>query len=206
MFLQPPERTAFMSRLQPEICHIVRVLSVEIDASDAVSQAIARLSSTNSQGQTSMYELPTCPVCLERMDSAVTGLITVPCSHTFHCMCLSKWGDSRCVLILLCVSVQYKVNNLDPSAALSAATRRTCSPLGRPLPAPYLSADPASRPVLLAHQQRTYGSVLSAATSAVGGTAARTRTRTTKRRRTFTLLSSRLNGSGTTQGTGTYTG
>ena len=30
------------------------------------------------------------------MDSAVTGLVTVPCSHTFHCMCLSKWGDSRC--------------------------------------------------------------------------------------------------------------
>lgn len=29
------------------------------------------------------------------MDAAVTGLITVPCSHTFHCMCLSKWGDSR---------------------------------------------------------------------------------------------------------------
>ena len=47
--------------------------------------------------QGSMYELPTCPVCLERMDSAVTGLITVPCSHTFHCMCLSKWGDSRYV-------------------------------------------------------------------------------------------------------------
>lgn len=43
--------------------------------------------------------MPTCPVCLERMDSAVTGLITVPCSHTFHCMCLSKWGDSRLVSV-----------------------------------------------------------------------------------------------------------
>jgi BRCA1-associated protein len=42
------------------------------------------------------YELPTCPVCLERMDSIVTGLITTPCSHVFHCKCLSKWGDSRC--------------------------------------------------------------------------------------------------------------
>lgn len=31
------------------------------------------------------------------MDAAVTGLITVPCAHTFHCMCLSKWGDSRFV-------------------------------------------------------------------------------------------------------------
>ncbi|KAL9937038.1 hypothetical protein V8E36_004273 [Tilletia maclaganii] len=42
------------------------------------------------------YELPTCPVCLERMDSNVTGLMTVTCQHTFHCSCLSKWTDSRC--------------------------------------------------------------------------------------------------------------
>ncbi|KII85840.1 hypothetical protein PLICRDRAFT_44258 [Plicaturopsis crispa FD-325 SS-3] len=78
--------------MEPETCHVVRILSVNIDPDDTVSQAISRLGSA----QPSMYELPTCPVCLERMDSAVTGLITVPCSHTFHCMCLSKWGDSRC--------------------------------------------------------------------------------------------------------------
>lgn len=41
-------------------------------------------------------ELPTCPVCLERMDSSVTGLMTVTCQHTFHCSCLSRWSDSRC--------------------------------------------------------------------------------------------------------------
>ena len=41
-------------------------------------------------------ELPTCPVCLERMDSVVTGLVTTPCSHVFHCKCLSKWGESDC--------------------------------------------------------------------------------------------------------------
>ncbi|KAF8495583.1 hypothetical protein JB92DRAFT_2992620 [Gautieria morchelliformis] len=78
--------------MEPEICHVVSVLSVEIEANDATSLAISRLATA----QGSMYELPTCPVCLERMDAAVTGLVTVPCSHTFHCMCLSKWGDSRC--------------------------------------------------------------------------------------------------------------
>ena len=41
-------------------------------------------------------ELPTCPVCLERMDSQTTGLITIPCQHTFHCQCLDKWKNSRC--------------------------------------------------------------------------------------------------------------
>nr|GAT42956.1 predicted protein [Mycena chlorophos] len=74
--------------LEPETCHVVRVLSVTMEADDP---ALALFASTQS-----LYELPTCPVCLERMDAAVTGLITVPCSHTFHCMCLSKWGDSRC--------------------------------------------------------------------------------------------------------------
>jgi BRCA1-associated protein len=43
-----------------------------------------------------LAELPTCPVCLERMDSSVTGLLTILCQHTFHCHCLSKWGEGSC--------------------------------------------------------------------------------------------------------------
>ncbi|EPQ56439.1 zf-UBP-domain-containing protein, partial [Gloeophyllum trabeum ATCC 11539] len=77
--------------MDPEICHVVHVLSVAIEPDDQISLAISRLSVPEGA-----YELPTCPVCLERMDSAVTGLVTVPCSHTFHCRCLSQWGDSRC--------------------------------------------------------------------------------------------------------------
>jgi BRCA1-associated protein len=46
--------------------------------------------------QNTQYELPSCPVCLERLDSTVTGLVTLPCAHTFDCDCLRKWGDSRC--------------------------------------------------------------------------------------------------------------
>ena len=40
-------------------------------------------------------ELPTCPVCLERMDDT-SGLLTILCQHVFHCACLSKWKDSSC--------------------------------------------------------------------------------------------------------------
>ncbi|KAI0372743.1 zf-UBP-domain-containing protein [Pilatotrama ljubarskyi] len=79
--------------MEPETCHVVRVLSIAIDVDDPISENISRIGSTRVSGA---YELPTCPVCLERMDAAVTGLVTVPCSHTFHCACLSKWGDSRC--------------------------------------------------------------------------------------------------------------
>ncbi|EIW58742.1 zf-UBP-domain-containing protein [Trametes versicolor FP-101664 SS1] len=79
--------------MEPEACHVVRVLSIAIDSDDPISESITRIGSARVSGA---YELPTCPVCLERMDAAVTGLVTVPCSHTFHCACLSKWGDSRC--------------------------------------------------------------------------------------------------------------
>lgn len=43
----------------------------------------------------SLVELPTCPVCLERMDES-TGLLTILCQHVFHCACLEKWRGSGC--------------------------------------------------------------------------------------------------------------
>ncbi|KAH0537236.1 hypothetical protein FGG08_005938 [Glutinoglossum americanum] len=42
-----------------------------------------------------LIELPTCPVCLERMDET-TGLLTILCQHVFHCACLQKWKGSGC--------------------------------------------------------------------------------------------------------------
>ncbi|KAJ3194820.1 hypothetical protein HK101_001822 [Irineochytrium annulatum] len=49
-----------------------------------------------AEGIANLVELPNCPVCLDRMDSTVTGLLTIVCHHTFHCHCLSKWGDTSC--------------------------------------------------------------------------------------------------------------
>ncbi|KAF9078193.1 BRCA1-associated protein 2-domain-containing protein [Rhodocollybia butyracea] len=103
--------------MEPEICNIVHILSVQLQTEDTVSQGIAQ--SVSSQNH--MYELPTCPVCLERMDMAVTGLITVPCSHTFHCLCLGKWGDSRCPVC------RYS-QNLMSSHPSSSSTRPTPIP------------------------------------------------------------------------------
>ncbi|KAL0818047.1 hypothetical protein ABMA28_008586 [Loxostege sticticalis] len=41
-------------------------------------------------------ELPTCPVCLERMDESVAGVLSVQCAHAFHSACLVRWRDARC--------------------------------------------------------------------------------------------------------------
>ncbi|KAI8420231.1 LOW QUALITY PROTEIN: hypothetical protein MSG28_008773 [Choristoneura fumiferana] len=41
-------------------------------------------------------ELPTCPVCLERMDESVAGVLSVQCAHAFHADCLVRWRDASC--------------------------------------------------------------------------------------------------------------
>lgn len=61
---------------------------------------LAENSHTEQEGSskefTAFKELPTCVVCLERMDACITGLVTTVCQHTFHCDCLKKWNDNSC--------------------------------------------------------------------------------------------------------------
>ncbi len=64
---------------------------------NGATRARGMSSAAAALAQSLIHELPTCPVCLERMDASVTGLMTITCQHTFHCSCLSKWGDSRWV-------------------------------------------------------------------------------------------------------------
>ena len=106
---------------QPETCHVVRVTSI---SADIVDNATTGLLQTPTKGLSEVYELPTCPVCLERMDSAVTGLVTVPCSHTFHCQCLSKWGDSRYYSRLYHLNIPH---NLAHEDVPYAGTPKPCS-------------------------------------------------------------------------------
>lgn len=75
------------SMMQPEwCCHLVFVSKVEtLQEEDGAS--VAPVNHT---------ELPTCPVCLERMDESVDGILTIMCNHAFHGQCLSKWGDTTC--------------------------------------------------------------------------------------------------------------
>lgn len=69
--------------LEPDsLCHAVWVSNV-IWGNDGIPPA----------GHT---ELPTCPVCLERMDESVDGVLTILCNHAFHANCLIKWGDLTC--------------------------------------------------------------------------------------------------------------
>ncbi|CCC67813.1 hypothetical protein NCAS_0A12550 [Naumovozyma castellii] len=97
------------SKMDPETCHVVSIKEVVFRTTlfqGNQSQDIPYLLTDpftieqNEQNKMKVkknpVELPTCPVCLEQLDCETTGLITIPCQHTFHCQCLDKWKNSRC--------------------------------------------------------------------------------------------------------------
>ncbi|EJS43521.1 YHL010C [Saccharomyces arboricola H-6] len=92
------------SRMDPETCHVVSIKEIvfqkKLFQRPVVDEDFPYLLTdpftVERKGELAKVELPTCPVCLERMDSETTGLVTIPCQHTFHCQCLNKWKNSRC--------------------------------------------------------------------------------------------------------------
>jgi len=67
---------------RPETCVALYVDSVETNM-DALDPATTT-------------EVPTCPVCLDRLDEEVSGILTTICNHSFHAECLSGWADASC--------------------------------------------------------------------------------------------------------------
>ncbi|SMN21791.1 similar to Saccharomyces cerevisiae YHL010C ETP1 Putative protein of unknown function that is required for growth on ethanol [Maudiozyma saulgeensis] len=94
------------SKVDPERCHVVSIKEIvfkndlfettDINHHNTNIPYLVKDPFTMNGYNDNEIELPTCPVCLERMDSQTTGLITIPCQHTFHCQCLDKWKNSRC--------------------------------------------------------------------------------------------------------------
>lgn len=87
--------------IEPEVCHLAFVAKVEtVKESEEASLPIP--------GHT---ELPTCPVCLERMDESVEGILTILCNHSFHGSCLAKWGDTSCPVCRYCQTPELTPDN-----------------------------------------------------------------------------------------------
>ncbi|XP_076452554.1 BRCA1-associated protein-like [Babylonia areolata] len=78
--------------IEADICHLVYVAKMEI----------MRESEGGSLPIPGLTELPQCPVCLERMEESVEGVLTVLCNHSFHMSCLAQWGDSTCPVCRYC--------------------------------------------------------------------------------------------------------
>ncbi|CAL9183396.1 BRAP2 RING ZnF UBP domain-containing protein 2 [Musa acuminata AAA Group] len=80
------------SSLEGDICSVH--YTVDVQYTGSIEHAQSSL--------TSSAELPTCPVCLERLDQDTGGILTTICNHTFHCSCISKWTDSSCPVCRYC--------------------------------------------------------------------------------------------------------
>lgn len=80
------------SSFEEEVCHVLFIVDVQYtnSAIEASSPPIG------------LTELPTCPVCLERLDQHISGILTTVCNHSFHSSCISKWTDSSCPVCRYC--------------------------------------------------------------------------------------------------------
>jgi BRCA1-associated protein len=91
---------ALVSRILPEsrpidavdvlVPHLAAELSEEAAPADEGGSDSHELRKVPSQ------ELPSCPVCLDRLDPSASGILTTMCNHTFHPDCLQSWTGMSC--------------------------------------------------------------------------------------------------------------
>lgn len=115
--------------MEPEKCHVVHVKEVVIDPAESgegealLPFIIPDPFTAPENPSISTIELPSCPVCLERLDYEVSGLLTIPCQHTFHCQCLSQWRDDTCPVCRY-TSTQFSANIRQTVRRLSTINHR----------------------------------------------------------------------------------
>ncbi|WCJ40438.1 zinc finger (C3HC4-type RING finger) family protein [Euphorbia peplus] len=80
--------------LEEDVCRVLFTVDVQFTGYSG--------SLDNPPVPTSTTEQPSCPVCLERLDQDMGGILTTICNHSFHCSCISKWTDSSCPVCRYC--------------------------------------------------------------------------------------------------------
>jgi len=96
-----------------------------------------------------LTELPTCPVCLERMDAESSGLLTILCNHTFHSECLAQWRDSGCPVC------RYALQPLGAESSCESCECTLASELWICLVCGHVGCGRAVRSHALEHSQKT---------------------------------------------------
>ena len=85
--------------MENERCSIVRVETVEFLPERKPPPCHDEWTIAESQVLPCLYphppigftEIPTCAVCLDRLDLSPSGIFTTICNHSFHCDCLYLW-------------------------------------------------------------------------------------------------------------------
>ncbi|KJR88008.1 BRCA1-associated protein [Sporothrix schenckii 1099-18] len=93
-----------------------------------------------------LIELPTCPVCLERMDDTA-GIMTILCQHVFHCTCLQTWKGSGCPVCRATNPSQLSTALVGPGGSSSKiASGGEAGPSSSGSTNPYDPSNPYSQP------------------------------------------------------------
>ncbi|CAL5070391.1 unnamed protein product [Urochloa decumbens] len=80
------------SSSEGEVCHVLFIAAVQYTPSSEIA-------TTPPVGST---ELPICPVCIERLDQDISGILATTCDHSFQCSCVSVWVNSSCPVCQFC--------------------------------------------------------------------------------------------------------
>lgn len=109
---------AFGPMRDEALCHVtfIKSITIETPSQPAASSSKAAVGHFNHPKPfppptPDLVELPTCTVCLERMDDT-SGLVTIPCQHVFHCTCLQAWRGSGCPI---CRATNPAPDSVDPN-------------------------------------------------------------------------------------------
>ncbi|EGZ67855.1 hypothetical protein NEUTE2DRAFT_117167 [Neurospora tetrasperma FGSC 2509] len=102
--------------IETEFCHVAYIQSITVESPGGQKGYSTTTSNAGGNGNPvdtlpspsntlnlrpfppptpNLIELPTCTVCLERMDDTA-GLMTILCQHVFHCTCLQTWKGFGC--------------------------------------------------------------------------------------------------------------
>ena len=97
------------SKLEPEVCRVVYLAAVEMQEPGGGGGTVLE-----PLGQGGKTEMPNCPVCLERLDPHISGMVTTLCNHQFHHSCLKKYTAAACPVCRYCQDAQ----DAQPSCAV----------------------------------------------------------------------------------------
>ncbi|KAI4967983.1 hypothetical protein ZWY2020_006881 [Hordeum vulgare] len=89
------------SSSEVEVCHVLFIVAVQYTSSTELD-LIPPVGST---------ELPTCPVCIERLDQDISGIGATNCDHSFQCSCVSMWVSSSCPVCQFCQKLSEAPTN-----------------------------------------------------------------------------------------------
>jgi len=83
------------SSSEGKVCHVLFIAAVQYTPSTEIA-------ATPPVGST---ELPICPVCIERLDQDISGILATTCDHSFQCSCVSVLVNSSCPVTNNCFAL-----------------------------------------------------------------------------------------------------